>query len=314
MFEISNYSLKYRVIIFFTLGAVIYVILGLISDFDQTYNEIKKIEPRIFAMILLLTLSNYALRILKWRLGTRSVSTIPLQRDIVVYVAGFLYSITPMKIGEVARAWMLNVEDPDVKISTGVSLSIVDRLSDIIALVLLAFLAAAIESSPKYLYFSVILLIGITFGSLLLFQQNFFNKLGNFITRFSRNLGSLILETGQSLQEYGYSKFLVIVLISIVSWSLEGIGLFIILDNLSINGSVWISILIFSLGSLIGAVSLLPGGIGGAEFSMLALFLALTNATTQAASGAIVIIRIATLWFGVFLGMFVYGYWSYTKN
>jgi uncharacterized membrane protein YbhN (UPF0104 family) len=57
---------------------------------------------------------------------------------------------------------------------------------------------------------------------------------------------------------------------------------------------------------VVGAVSALPGGLGAAEASiagMLGLTLALS---TSAAASAALIIRLATLWFGVALGLLVW--------
>ena len=57
------------------------------------------------------------------------------------------------------------------------------------------------------------------------------------------------------------------------------------------------------LGSLAGALSFLPGGLGVAEASMTALIKALGDTTKGQAAAATVLIRHATLWFAVALGL-----------
>jgi len=52
---------------------------------------------------------------------------------------------------------------------------------------------------------------------------------------------------------------------------------------------------------LAGAVSFMPGGLGGAEAAMTAL-LVTSNVDMPQAVAATVIIRLATLWFAVLLG------------
>jgi len=57
------------------------------------------------------------------------------------------------------------------------------------------------------------------------------------------------------------------------------------------------------VGSLAGALSFLPGGLGVAEASMTGLIRALGDTTRVAAAAATVLIRLATLWFAVALGL-----------
>ena len=53
---------------------------------------------------------------------------------------------------------------------------------------------------------------------------------------------------------------------------------------------------------LAGALSFLPGGLGGAEAIMISL-LVLKGMTMPAAIAATVFIRLATLWFAVLIGL-----------
>jgi uncharacterized protein (TIRG00374 family) len=53
---------------------------------------------------------------------------------------------------------------------------------------------------------------------------------------------------------------------------------------------------------VIGGITLLPGGLGGAEVTMLQL-LVLQNIPAPIAVAATLIIRLTSLWFSVFLGM-----------
>ena len=55
---------------------------------------------------------------------------------------------------------------------------------------------------------------------------------------------------------------------------------------------------------LIGAISFLPGGLGGAEVTMTALLM-LNGMDNGAAVAATLLIRLTTLWFAVVLGLLV---------
>src|SRR4029450_7817178 len=63
------------------------------------------------------------------------------------------------------------------------------------------------------------------------------------------------------------------------------------------------TVLVFSLGSLVGALSFLPGGLGVAETSMTGLIQGVGDGARPAAVAATVLIRLATLWFAVVLGL-----------
>jgi uncharacterized protein (TIRG00374 family) len=61
---------------------------------------------------------------------------------------------------------------------------------------------------------------------------------------------------------------------------------------------------IYGISMLAGAISFLPGGLGGAEAAMMALLTA-GGATIATAALATVICRVVTLWFAVFIGVVV---------
>jgi glycosyltransferase 2 family protein len=63
------------------------------------------------------------------------------------------------------------------------------------------------------------------------------------------------------------------------------------------------TVVVFSVGSLAGALSFLPGGLGVAEGSMTGLIQVLGDVPKAAAVAATVLIRLATLWFAVALGL-----------
>ena len=59
---------------------------------------------------------------------------------------------------------------------------------------------------------------------------------------------------------------------------------------------------VYALAMLAGALSFLPGGLGGAEAVMVAA-LTLKGVDQPSAVAATIIIRLATLWFAVALGL-----------
>jgi uncharacterized protein (TIRG00374 family) len=92
-------------------------------------------------------------------------------------------------------------------------------------------------------------------------------------------------------------------LLSAVSWFCECLAAYVCVRGLRLDLSLADTIAVFSLGSLAGALSFLPGGLGVAETSMTALIRVLGDVPKAAAAAATVLIRLATLWFAVAVGL-----------
>ena len=74
------------------------------------------------------------------------------------------------------------------------------------------------------------------------------------------------------------------------------------LEWLGADISFSFAIFVYAISMLAGALSFLPGGLGGAEAIMISL-LVLKGMAMPAAIAATVFIRLATLWFAVLIGL-----------
>jgi uncharacterized protein (TIRG00374 family) len=101
----------------------------------------------------------------------------------------------------------------------------------------------------------------------------------------------------------------VMTLLSSVSWFFECIVLYVILRGLGFEHS-WTLLLastfVFATSAWLGGASLLPGGLGATEASAAALLVVTIDSpemTGTVAAAATLILRFATLWFGVAVGL-----------
>jgi uncharacterized protein (TIRG00374 family) len=102
--------------------------------------------------------------------------------------------------------------------------------------------------------------------------------------------------------------------LGILSWLGEGIGFYVILVGLGLKSSINTcsnAIFILAFSTVIGAVSALPGGLGAAEASISGMLILLLPTSVDIAAAATLLIRFATLWFGVVLGLIV---WVLSRN
>ncbi len=91
--------------------------------------------------------------------------------------------------------------------------------------------------------------------------------------------------------------------IGAVAWSLEGISLCLLLQGMGIkSGAVGGATIAHTAAGLIGALTLLPGGLGSTEAGTVGL-LALQGVGVAAATPATLLIRLMTLWFATVLGV-----------
>jgi uncharacterized protein (TIRG00374 family) len=99
-------------------------------------------------------------------------------------------------------------------------------------------------------------------------------------------------------------------LLSTVSWFFEVLGFYFTLVGLGVGHSgdlLLHAAFILPIATLASALLLTPGGLGVAEGGITGLSKALLHVSTSQAAVGTLIIRFATLWFGVIVGLVCFG-------
>jgi uncharacterized protein (TIRG00374 family) len=107
---------------------------------------------------------------------------------------------------------------------------------------------------------------------------------------------------------------LIAVSLGTVAWFGEGLAMYVVLLGLGVPAGLQtaaIAVFVLSFSTVIGAVSALPGGLGAAELSITGMLTLLLQIPTSVSTAATLVIRFATLWFGVSLGLLV---WFFSKE
>jgi uncharacterized protein (TIRG00374 family) len=102
---------------------------------------------------------------------------------------------------------------------------------------------------------------------------------------------------------------LLAVCLGAVSWLGEGIGFYFIMLGLGMEPSqhlLAMAVFVLSFSTIVGAASALPGGLGVAEVSIAGMLTFTLQQEPAIAAAATLLIRMATLWFGVLLGLIVW--------
>jgi uncharacterized protein (TIRG00374 family) len=310
------YKLRNRLLIGLGLGVLVMLALALWSDLASLERVFVRFRWGFFPLALGCTLFNYVLRFVKWHYYVRRVGAqdLPPADSARLFVAGFPLAVTPGKVGEALKALWLS-EWSGVPFSRGLPVVLAERFSD--GLAVLALSALGVFSFPSLWPAFLITLIVLS-GIVLLSQiRPLALAILGWMERWPA-VGSKIHPL-REFYEAGYlllqpKPLLFAVSLGTVSWLGEGIGFYLILLGVGLPASVsvlTVAVFALAISTLVGSASTLPGGLGAAEASITGLLLLTVTAESATAGAATLLIRLATLWFGVALGLIV---WAVTPR
>jgi uncharacterized protein (TIRG00374 family) len=285
------------------LALLVLVALILVSDGRQLLEELRRFDLWILVPVLGLSLVNYGLRFARWQLYLRKLeSTIDLPGSLAVFLAGFVLSVTPGKAGELGKAWLVRHLGGGPARRT-VAAVIAERVTDLSGvLVLTAIGAAALPRGPWIAAICLAAAIGL---AAILAWAPLFHWILRLLKRLPRigpHLEALdeayerlrtLLEPAIQIQS---------VVLATLAWAAEGIGFWLVVRAYDPAASVAQSVFNYGVSTLAGAISMLPGGLLASEGALTAL-LDYQGLETAAAASATLVIRGATLWFAVGLGL-----------
>ena len=270
------------------LAAAVAVGLGLYADFGRLGDELADFRWALFPLALALTALNYLLRFGRWQRYLRQLGIeVPAGRSLAIFVAGLTMTVTPAKVGELLKSGLLK-RAYAVPVRRSAPVVLAERVTDATGVVVLAVAGGAGTRSWPLLVLALVAVAGVVVvvRSPLLER---FTGLGEAPEAARALLGPRLL-AGMTL-------------LSAASWLCECLAAYVCVRGLRLDLSLADTVVVFSLGSLAGALSFLPGGLGVAETSMTGLIRVLGDVSKAPAAAATVLIRLATLWFAVALGL-----------
>jgi uncharacterized protein (TIRG00374 family) len=310
--SIHQHSIAKRLIPGLILGFVVLAGLALLG----VSRSLLQFQWGFFLGALGLTLFNYLLRFLKWHfyLGQIGIRDLSWAQSLRLFVAGFPLAVTPGKIGELLKGVWLN-RMCKVPVGRGVSVVLAERISDGLAVMILSTLG--VVAYPQY-WPAFAAILGILLA-VVIFSQ--IRPVAIFLLNLGEKL-PLINRMAHGLREFYEGSFalmrpgaiLLAVGIGVISWLAEGIGFYLILLGLGLPSSTELmaaAIFVLSFSTAVGAASAMPGGLGAAEISIAGMLTIILGENPAAATSATLLIRLATLWFGVALGLMV---WTFSGD
>ena len=286
-------------------GLAVITVLLILGDLRGVAGLFKSFDRRYLPAILLLAPLNYFFRYLKWDYYLQLTGLYPqAQINRLIFLSGLAMTITPGKAGELLKCYLLK-EHIDAPVSVTASIVLAERLSDGLSMVLLA--AAGLLAFPygQYALLTVFILLVIAVAAF--HYEVFFQYLLLLLKKKGRAWGQKIAVFLREFQRTARRLFtlpalLFAVGIGVLSWGLEGLVIFLAVRALGGSIPILVSVFVVSFSSIVGALSFLPGGLGVAEGSIMALLL-LAGLGKEMAAAATLVTRFSTLWLGVLVGI-----------
>ncbi len=292
---------------FLLLGLVVSLLLGAFADAEAAVAAFAAFEWTLLPLAVAATLGNQLCRFLKWEYLLRRVGVeLPTGRSVQIFGSGLVMILTPGKVGEVWKSWLVR-DTTGTPVARTVPVVAVERLTDTLGVAAVGLVGVvAFGRSPALFAGLAALLVGgvlavrserVVYG--LLSAAGRLPVVGDRTDRLERLYR-------QSRHLLSVRSLLVTWLLSVASWVLEGLGLWVIVAGFGAEISPTAAAFVFAVSSVLGAASLLPGGLGVAEGSITGLLLVFGLERAMATSATLVV-RATLLWFVVALALLAYG-------
>ncbi|MEE9449733.1 MAG: lysylphosphatidylglycerol synthase transmembrane domain-containing protein [Ignavibacteriaceae bacterium] len=295
-------KLKKKVLTSIVIGGLLYLAFIIYADYQSVIDAFSKFNWLLLPLLLLLSFLNYFTRFFKWDYYL-SVVNIKLKKidSLSIFMSGLIMSITPGKVGELLKSYLVK-EVANEPISKTAPIVFAERITDFVSLLLIAIVGAYIfdyggEITIGVALFFLILIVIISNKQIALPIINLFEKI-SFLEKYMHSIHTAYTSSYQLLK---MKPLLLMTIISLIAWGFECLGYYFILLNFNIDfGLIWASFS-YSFATIIGAISMLPGGLGVTEGS-LTFMLIQENISKEVAVATTFIVRVVTLWFAILVG------------
>ncbi len=285
-------------------AVVVYLVMGIYADFGSLLIAIEKFNWIFIPLMIVLVLIAYFIRFLKWSLFLKSVGVhLKLKDNLFVFFSGMGMIITPAKVGEIWKGWLIKDINGE-KLSKTVPVVITDRVTDVIGLVILSLLGILYYKNGIYILAVLLLIFAVFF--VVIKSEKISGILISVLEKRAGKYSKDIKTMHATFLQLIHPKNIVgLSFLSVFAWFFECLALYFVIIGFGQSLSLILSTFVFSFASLIGAISMIPGGLGIAEATISGM-LQYFGLTSVDSVGVAIIIRFGTLWFGAILGFLIH--------
>jgi uncharacterized protein (TIRG00374 family) len=296
--------LKRNLILALALGVGVYLILAVFSGFGDLSRALDGFNYALVPAILGLVLLSYVGRFFRWLYYLKILKvSAPLGINAAIFASGLSMTISPGKLGEVLKSVFVR-QASGAPVARTAPAVVAERATDGTGMVAWGFLGAfALGLSPVTMVaFLAVAAFGIAVlrsKRLSLLAERVLRRLP-LLDRFAPHLHDFHASSNELLAT---RPLVVGTLLSFFSWGMECLGVYLCAVGLDADRPFLLVVFVFAVSSLVGVLSMLPGGIGAVEAGLAGQFVALAGLSAGLAVALTLLIRLATLWFATLVGI-----------
>jgi uncharacterized protein (TIRG00374 family) len=306
-------KLRNRLLVSMLFGILVFAGLLAYGDFQEVAESFGEFDWWLLPIILLVTCGNYLLRFVKWEYYLRQIGVEGLHRweSFLIYFSGLGMTVTPGKVGEWLKSYLLK-ETHGTPVTRSAPILLAERLTDSLALLIICGFGVVAFGPGLWWVVAVI-----AAGSALAVTVARHRPTSRGIIGFLQRMPLLQRFTGH-MDEFYESTYtlmeprgvVLMTLLSIGSWFFEVLAFHLTLIGVGAPNTfdtLLKAAFILPISTLAAAIIVFaPGGLGVAETGITGLTQRLLDLGRSTSTVATLIIRIATLWFGVVVGLLAF--------
>jgi uncharacterized protein (TIRG00374 family) len=286
------------------LGLAVYAALFFFFNFGAVSRALAGFNLALIPIVLGLVSLSYTGRFVRWLYYLKVLKvSVPLGTNAAIFAAGLSMTISPGKLGEVLKSVFVR-QASGAPIARTAPAVVAERATDGTGMVLWGFVGALALNLPPWtmLAFLAVAVFGIAVlrsKKLSLLAERVLLKLP-LLDRLVPHLHSF---HGASNELLGARPLAVGTTISFLSWGLECLGVYLCAVGLGAEVGFLMVVFVFAVSSLLGVLSMIPGGIGAVEAGLALQFVKLAEMSAGLAGALTFVIRLATLWWATLIGI-----------
>ena len=296
-------KIKKKILFSIAAAGILYLGFTFYANIDKLAAVFETFNWFLIPLLSLLSLLNYFLRFLKWDYYL-SIVKVKIKRidSFFIFMSNLIMAVTPGKMGELLKSYLVK-EISGTPVSKTFPIIFVERITDFVSLIFITLIGAYLYNFGR----EIILGVGIFFLLVCITLSNKkialpFLQLLEKVKFLEKHLKSIHTAYESSYSMLQPLPLLYMTVLGIFSWSLECFAYYLILINFHLQVSFLWAAFSYGFAIIVGALSMLPGGLGITEGS-LTFMLIRKNISKDIAVASTFIIRAVTLWFAVLVGI-----------
>jgi uncharacterized protein (TIRG00374 family) len=307
------------ILIFLLCSFAVFVGVAIFGGISKVVSEILSANLYLYLLAFVSVFASFMIRFGKWSYYLRKMRIrVPWRKSFAIYFSLSSMNLTPGRVGRVVAGYTLN-KVTNTKFMEIAPIITMDIFSDFFGFAIIAIVAAFVFH--KFFFWMVICaaLLSITFMFLLndrLYKEmNKVKILRDFLRQFASHINTYYSSQGVLGTPITY---VVSFCFTVPADLLNCLALYFTLLALGVKAHIMQAVFVSSVAQMFGMVSTIPGSIGVADATIVGLLRNIFNLSAAISSSAAIMSRLATLWFGIALGVvfliYTIRYWNIRRT